>query len=285
MQLTSVAKSSRSAWVEFRLANGLTLSTMLTSEEYVFSPLLGNRIGVSPPSTLVYPARFKRVVGVCGFMSDKTPYFQDGFHRKMQGCFGPESVMDDAMSAFTPNIPWAAMGCRDLVNPDGAGTSSATPQCAAAAALWLQKHRPNPSEKWKIVEAVRHALFSTADSSPDATKYYKGRGLLRAGDALAVEFEEPALHKTSRDSVSFPWLRLLGAFEAADESKTPEDQMLETEALQVYLQSPKLQQIAGDADPTCEDLESSTQKKLLKTMSELNSISNSLRVQIQKTLE
>lgn len=242
----------------------------------------GNRIGVSPPSTLVYPARFNRVVGVCGFMSDKTPYFKDGFHRKMQGCFGPESVMDNAMSAFTPNIPWAAMGCSGLVNPDGAGTSSATPQCAAAAALWLQKHRPNPAEKWKVVEAVRHALFSTADSSPSATKYYKGRGLLRAADALAVDYDESTISKTPRDSVSFPWLQLLGALEADDGAA--KEEMLETEALQVYLRSPMLQQIVDNADPQ-DDLELPKQKQLLKTMSELKSISNTLRKQLEKIVK
>ena len=126
-------------------------------------------------------------------------------------------------------------------------------------------------------------MFSTADSSPSATKYYKGRGLLRAADALAVEFDELSLSKTPRDSVSFPWLRLVGALEADDEPTTKEH-MLETEALQVYLRSPKLQQITDNADPVNDDLETPKQKELLKTMNESNSISNALRAQLQKTL-
>ncbi len=36
----------------------------------------GNRIGPSPPSTIVYPARFGRVVAVCGVTADRTPYYR-----------------------------------------------------------------------------------------------------------------------------------------------------------------------------------------------------------------
>src|SRR5262249_2006330 len=65
----------------------------------------GNRIGPSPPSTIVYPARFNRVVVVCGATFAKTPYFQEGIHRHMQGCFGPPAKMSTAMAAYTPNMP------------------------------------------------------------------------------------------------------------------------------------------------------------------------------------
>ena len=99
----------------------------------------GNRIGPSPPRYIVYPARFARVVAVCGATSDRTPYYKPGLHRKMQGCFGPNSKMTTALAAFTPNDPWAVMGCDNLITHDGGGTSSATPQAAAAAALWLQQ--------------------------------------------------------------------------------------------------------------------------------------------------
>jgi len=51
------------------------------------------------------------------------------------------------IAAYSPNTPWLSVrdekGTRiaDGVDLDGAGTSAATPQVAAAAALWLQKHR------------------------------------------------------------------------------------------------------------------------------------------------
>ena len=102
----------------------------------------GNRIGPSPPSTIVHPARFRRVVAVCGVTANRTPYFRHGIHRQMQGCFGPPGKMNTAIAAYTPNMPWAKLGCHDLITIDGAGTSSATPQVAAAAALWYQKHLP-----------------------------------------------------------------------------------------------------------------------------------------------
>ncbi len=163
----------------------------------------GNRIGPALPATLVYLARFKRVVGVCGFTAARTLYFRAGFHHQMHGCFGPLTAMKTAMAAFTPNIAWAEMGCGSLVNPDGAGTSSATPQCAVAATLWLQKCRPAPAEKWRIVEAVRHAMFSTADKSPVDGEYCFGNGLLQAKDALAIAFRND-LPQTPVDEVSFP---------------------------------------------------------------------------------
>ena len=55
----------------------------------------------------MYPARFKRVVAVCGVTSEKTPYYKPGLHREMQGCFGPAGKMQTALAAYTPNTPWA----------------------------------------------------------------------------------------------------------------------------------------------------------------------------------
>ena len=209
----------------------------------------GNRIGPSPPSTIVYPARFNRVVAVCGVTFAKTPYYQEGLHRHMQGCFGPPAKMSTAIAAYTPNTPWAILGCHGLITIDGAGTSSATPQAAAAAALWLQKNLPATAfSPWQKVEAVRNALFTSTDRSvPEVATYY-GQGLLRAAEALATPFRTD-LPKTPEDEVSFPWLRLLGALEAVPaEAPAPEGRelMYEVEALQIYEQSLDLQRITGE---------------------------------------
>jgi hypothetical protein len=79
-----------------------------------------------PTRETVWPARFNRVVAVCGATADKGPYYERGFDG-MQGNFGPAAKMETAIAAYTPNAPWAEMGCRDVVSMNGGGTSSATP--------------------------------------------------------------------------------------------------------------------------------------------------------------
>ena len=108
----------------------------------VFVAAAGNnsRLASSDPTrAIVYPARFRRVIAACGVMANRRPYYGLPF-RTMQGNWGPGSKMATAVSAFTPNMPWAELGCPGIVDMDGSGTSSATPQVAAAAALYLQKH-------------------------------------------------------------------------------------------------------------------------------------------------
>lgn len=101
----------------------------------------GNNYPFTPVS-IVYPGRFHRVIAACGVMADGTPYIRENVRAgKMAGNYGPDSKMDTALAAFTPNIAWAEINCESIVDMDGAGTSSATPQIAAAAALWLLEQR------------------------------------------------------------------------------------------------------------------------------------------------
>jgi hypothetical protein len=53
--------------------------------------------------------------------------------------------------------------------------------------------------------------------------------------------------------------------------------MFETEALQLYLQSPSLQQIAGGADPHADDLDRTAQKALLDQLAQTRSASSTIR--------
>jgi subtilisin family serine protease len=139
----------------------------------------GNHVGSSPPRILVYPARYPRVIAVCGVMAAGRPYADlDGV---LEGSFGTTSVMGQAITASTPNIPWPQYGCRGGVRLNGEGTSAATPQVAAAAALWLESHDQRLPRDWRRVEAVRHALFSTARTG-DAKHF--GNGILQAHSAL-----------------------------------------------------------------------------------------------------
>lgn len=210
----------------------------------------GNNFGNMPTSAIVWPARFNRVVAACGAMADLSPY-ADLSRLRMAGNYGPETKMRTAMAAFTPNIPWARFGCPDTVDRDGGGTSSATPQVAAAAALWLQKHKARIAQypkKWMRIEAARHALFSTAAPHGGESAKYFGRGLLRAADALAVAPQQAAaLQREAADEVSFPILRLLfgGGIAAAPDQR---QRLLEIEAAQIAARSQRMHELLTEAE-------------------------------------
>ena len=192
----------------------------------------GNNFGNLPTHHVVYPARFNRVIAACGVMADHQPY-ADLPASKMAGNYGPASKMRTAMAAYTPNVPWAKLGCGTVVDLDGAGTSAATPQIAAAAATWLQKNKAacgRYTQPWMRVEAVRRALF---DSAGDGDPVKFGRGCLQVVKALAVEPEaEAALKAEAPDNASFPLFKVLTGL-GLQAQATPAQAMLELEALQL----------------------------------------------------
>ncbi len=197
----------------------------------------GNNYGNLPTRFLVFPARFNRVTAACGVMADLTPYADLGLTR-MAGNYGPASAMRTAVAASTPNMPWPRMGCAGIVDSDGAGTSAATPQVAAAAALWIARHHDAWEaypEGWMRVEAVRHALFSTAVPGRDAQERERlGYGRLRAAAALTVgqPAEAGILTREAPDSTRFGAFRMLLGLGAAGR-EPGEAEMLELEALQL----------------------------------------------------
>ncbi len=208
----------------------------------------GNNFGNLPISTTVYPALFQRVVGACGVMADFTPY-ADLPWNEMAGNYGPQEKMTTEMAAYTPNIPWAKFGAVDVIDYNGAGTSSATPQIAAAAALWIQRHKAEwdgYSEDWMRVEAVRKALFDSAAKSSDTL--HIGQGMLRAADALEqAGAAESDLTETPADVLEFPFLDLVPAEAIIGPGGIQQQQrqqvqrrMLELEALQHAHTSPSL---------------------------------------------
>ncbi|MBP3958703.1 S8/S53 family peptidase [Gemmata sp. G18] len=236
----------------------------------------GNRFGLSPPASIIWPARFGRVVAVCGVTADGTPYHKSGLHSNMQGCFGPPAKMNTAIAAYTPNTPWAIMGCQGAIG-FGGGTSSATPQAAAAAALWIQANPAPPGvATWQRVEAVRHALFSSADRSFGEVDKFYGRGVLKATAALDQPFRTD-LPKTAPDSVSFPWLRLLNVLESMPRGR---ELMFEVEALQLFLQSQRLQELAGGADPISDNPSRAEIKAVLDAMWQSPAVSQALRTHL-----
>src|SRR5262245_63871065 len=106
----------------------------------------------------------------------------------MQACLWPPSKMPTAIAAYTPTSPWARWGCAGTIALDGAGTSAATPQVAAAAALWLAKHDAQYPKGWMRVAAVRKALFETAVKTGTTGRVddFLGQGILAARKALDV---------------------------------------------------------------------------------------------------
>lgn len=207
----------------------------------------GNNFGGLPLKTLVWPARFNRVVAACGVTAENTPYFKSGIHFKMQGCFGPAEAMKHAIAAYTPNIPWAELGCSKVIDLDGAGTSSATPQIASASAGWLMAHGSGFESNWRRVEAVRRALFQSADKSlPESEKYF-GNGVLRAADVLAVEPAAFAsdLIEAGADDVRFPVMEMLPQWETVDAARRA---MFEVEMAQLYAGNAWLQEMFPGLD-------------------------------------
>lgn len=193
----------------------------------------GNNVANLPTRSIVYPARFNRVVAACGVMANGKAY-ADLAINLMAGNYGPKSKMATAMAAYTPNTPWVRLGGAGIVDHDGAGTSSATPQIAAAAAIWLaaNKHRLNYGQPWMVVEAVRKALFASARAVDDPPRL--GHGTV---DAAACLKQRPAqaatLKPQPRDDARLPLLTLLTGGLGATGQNHQADAMLELEALQL----------------------------------------------------
>lgn len=247
----------------------------------------GNNFGPGParvPRFIVYPARFHRVLAACGIMSDLKPYADFPDPRLMGGSYGPDSKMDTAMAAFTPNTPWAKYACLGLVDFDGNGTSSATPQIAAAAACFIQQNSAALQalpESWMRVEAVRKALINSAN---DLERKHFGAGALRADQALRQPVATPVQldgRKQGPDSVGLPVLDpiLHVIFGAAPTS--PSQRMLEVEMAQIFTRSGTAQNLLAEAgidpDHPAEPLSPPLQSQLLEALLDHSSASKALK--------
>jgi Subtilase family len=231
----------------------------------------GNRVGEAPPRSIVYPARYDRVIAVTGAMADDSPYENLRGLSTLESVFGPGSAMDTAMAAYSPNIPWAKYGCPTTTRRNGEGTSAATPQVAAAAALWIEHYKDVLPSDWRRVEAVRHALFSSAKLGNRRSRF--GNGILQADRALSVR---PDLgrkrSKESRHDWAFARM-LTGLF--ADGAGVRE-QMFNLELGQLWLLNPELGELV--ADPASADtLPTATYRAVLDVLIADPSTSGALR--------
>jgi hypothetical protein len=164
----------------------------------------------------------------------------------MEGNFGPPKCMDHAISGYSPNIPWAVYGCPTIVRRNGGGTSSATPQIAAAAALWFEKYKAELPRDWRRVEAVRKALFTTAARG---NHDQVGNGTLRAFDALSVR-PDLTLPQSKSDKDFFSFLRVMTGLGITE--PTPKEEMFNLEVQQRWMLNPELQKLVPDPDDLVE---------------------------------
>ncbi len=259
----SMAGAPTKAWatvVNKAYENGVVIVTAAGNSWYQGSASIS-------PKRLLYPARWDRVIAATGVTYNHLPYVMEaqlkekgGDSEDMQGNYGPESAMKSALAAYTPNTTWAAFPDYDkngdpIGEPyrlNGAGTSSATPQIAAAAALWIVYHREEieallkdkPTEKWKKVEMVKNALFSKADKSyPESNKYF-GQGILKSFDALNFPPSIRSLEKAKEATVSLGGILdlvgLLRLKSGNNKERITRGEMFGVEILQELYKNPNL---------------------------------------------
>ncbi|HTE28619.1 S8/S53 family peptidase [Flavitalea sp.] len=255
----------------------------------------GNNFNKLPARTMIFPARFNRVLAACGVTFDLSPYAKingGSSFRVMEGNYGPKALMDTALAAFTPNVPWANYNHNNVVSIRGDGTSSATPQIAAAAALYHIKYFDELMalpEGWMRVEAIRHALFESAKktmagSSRDYRKYF-GQGILQAADALKIQVASPqSLTKEKEDKVSFPLLKVIFGLRAIEDENYKEDEMLETELMQLVITDPILQNILDQEEKDAEDLDDKEQVRIADAVIDNPHASLKLKEKMQQIL-
>jgi subtilisin family serine protease len=238
----------------------------------------GNNYANLPTRFVVYPARFGRVIAACGVMADGRPYANLP-PKRMAGNYGPDNKMRTAIAAYTPNVPWARFGEPTVVDFDGNGTSAATPQVAATAALWIERHRANYDayrESWMRVEAVRQALFESAAKGPDAHAAELGDGMLRAADALSQQ-AAPASQLVALPpaTADFGFLNLLlGDAAPAFAAAGPKKSMLDLEAAQVAARS--------GLEARTEALTPAARRRLVAEMLARKDLSKTLRAALER---
>lgn len=226
-------------------------------------------LGIVVPASPVYPASFRTVMGVTGVTADGDSYAENNLGRLLthplaigqwiaRGTYGAKGTWNSVfgindepdrsivkrngalraypIAAYSPNMPWlvaASQGdpTNNYLDLNGSGTSAATPQVAAAAALWLGYHRAEFDRKewnsWKKPEAVYDALLMSAYRRPDKKwpDLYLGAGTLKADDALKIDLgqiENPATHllPTGNGSLTLTYARAPEDYYDGDRSFT-----------------------------------------------------------------
>lgn len=216
----------------------------------------GNRFGCVPYTDgVTFPAAFPQVMSVTGAMADQTPYYQC-WPDRYSACKW-KTGSESQLAAYTPNITKARRDCPTIVDRNGDGTSHATPQAAAAAALYIQKWQDQLPSGRRRVHAVYGALSASAHKvRPDF--FYQG--ILRAARALNIR---PSAEETAFDSsqrLGFPLFESLPGFEKASPAV---QKMLLTEALEMTVRNPNRPELA---EATARSAAPNQQQALLESL-------------------
>lgn len=237
----------------------------------------GNNFNGLPTQHVVYPARFKRVIAACGVTFDYKPYFTTKLG-EMRGCYGPDRNMDKALGAFTPNTPWASRNGK--ISFSGAGTSSATPQIASAAAIYYRKYHKELDvlQPWQRVEAIRYALYNSALKKINADGSYKsyvGNGVIQANAALNIPVNNN-LPATPPDKV--PWFPILNTiFKSKPNENNPKLQMFNTELAQLVYDHPELASLIDNDEKEYSKISERKWKKFSEAVIEHPAASQTLK--------
>lgn len=147
------------------LSSGLTKDTKHAIDEAYEKGVVICAAGGQIIDRVVFPARLQRTIGVGGLTPENRHYPPMGYDKwDAIDIWATASHINRAASTKTKHF-WAEEGKTDADKVSG--TSYATPQVAAAAALWIEWNRnllpkigdPNA---WRIVEATRAALRESA---------------------------------------------------------------------------------------------------------------------------
>jgi len=271
----------------------------------VIAAATGDNFHGLPTRQVVWPARFRRVVAVAGVTPNDKPY--DFKHSNypcehdrpckifMEGSYGPAEVMNHAVAAYGPNMPWArwqkpespsaSVGMHRIIDLDGGGTSAATPQVAGAAALYIAKYKTNLVPGWQRTQTVKDAILLTARMPNDTDQWHIGHGILDTNAMIKLAPDSLPLRnvqKEREDTLCFS--SILTLLDLAN-CNNDRDAMLVTEVAQLLASGTEFETLdwdstqSNDAAKVERGLEVRT---LLRVLRQKKNISNTLRARLNE---